>query len=265
MTQQSVISQGAAKDISKLAAGSAREDVALDALKEVLTEERLSPSKVQAIQTRLETLLGCYAEAPGLTAASASYNDTREGFGPHNAIKFAVEQSTKVKLGELLKSLLGKEDAAILMSDWGDRINFNDDAPSKSEVVLFLDSNNKARNRSNAEEGARTTQEEDFKGAGLAFADDRQAIIVCATAVKRARIAGLDLSKSTSTWAAEQSRALGRLTESEINLLSTLGDGVVRSCSGGLGVHADGRLHASDFSDFSSAGDWAFGGPSRPE
>jgi len=197
--------------------------------------------------------------------AQKEYPDNRDDFPPHRAIDFKVTQDRQIQTGDLLEKLLGK-DAAILRQDWGVRINFDKDAPSANQAVLFRESNNKARNRAHAKTGDKTTQEEDFKAAGLDFADDTQATIVCATLVRKAKDAGLDISKGASTWKSKQPDALVKLNESEIDLLTKLRDGVVRSRSGALGVGDLGRLRACFFNGAGGfANFWAFGGVSPAE
>ena len=186
----------------------------------------------------------------GLSVCKRTYPDARPGHGPHEAIVVTVTEPRQIKVSDLLVELLGEADAAALIAQWGDRVDFSEDAPTSNSVVLFLDSNNKRR----------TTQEEDFKGAGLTFADDIQATIVCAVLVKKARDAGLDLSKDASTWEQDQSAALSRLDPLQIDLLSKLHVGYVRSCSGALRVDGNGRLRAYDLDDRGYANIWAFGG-----
>jgi hypothetical protein len=175
--------------------------------------------------------------ASPLESERQNYDDARPGVAPHPAINFSVAVNSDVVASAHLRELLG-EDATVLMSDWGDRIDFTKYAPTSNKVTLLIDSNNKDR----------TTQDEDFKASGLEFADDLQATIVCATLVKKAKDAGLDLREVASSWKENQSEAISQLNEAELDLLTKLRDGVVRSRSGALAVDSDGRLRV--FNDY---------------
>lgn len=193
------------------------------------------------------------------------YADSRQGFGPHKAIEFNVTVNSRVMASVLLEELLGN-DAAVLISDWGNHVNFDQQAATDNKVVLFTKSNNKARNTKYAETGDKTTQQDDFKAAGLQFADDLQATIVCATLVKKAKEVGLDLSKAASTWQSQQWEALGKLHPLEVDLLAKLKDGVVRTSSGALIVSDIGRLRANNYvCGSSNPGCWALGGDALAE
>ena len=179
-----------------------------------------------------------------LTSTKREYKDNRPGFSDHPAVDFHVTLSRPESAREVLKALLG-DDADVLISDWGDRLNLDQVAPVTSTVTLFLDSNNKARNRDYANRGDKTTQEEDFKSAGLAFGNDLQATIICAALVNKAK--GSD-----------------KLSAGETDLLSKLRPGgVVRVSSGSLAVWADGRLRSRYTDSDGRSGDWAFGGGLR--
>lgn len=112
------------------------------------------------------------------------------------------------------------------------------------EQIKWYSSGIRTRNSDCAEGGAETTQEDDFKGVGLEFADDMQATIVCAILVKKARDAGLDLKEEAYSWEEKQSAAVNLLNESELELLTNLKDGVVRTRSGALDIDDLGCLRA---------------------
>ena len=202
-----------------------------------------------------------------LESVSNSYKDDRQGFKPHQGIDFTASLKLPCGARDLLVAHLGKAGADLLISDWSGRVSFDNTVmvPKTNQAVLFVDSNNKARNRKYAESGAKTTQEEDFRAAGLEFADDLQATIICATLVGKAKHIGLDISKEASSWKEKQAAAVNQLSEAEFELLSKLRDGEVRSRSGALRVDVTGRLRASGFDGYSFSFCWAFGGGSPAE
>jgi hypothetical protein len=114
------------------------------------------------------------------------------------------------------------------------------------QVSLFLDSNNKARNRENAKTDAKTTQEEDFQATQHGFADDLAATLLCARIYKKV------MSQI-------------QLSGGERELYEKLKAGVLRSCSGALGIDAIGRLRAVGFGGYRCSADWALGSPLSPE
>jgi len=179
------------------------------------------------------------------TGARADLPDTREGFAPHRAYLFSVAASKGIVLDEL-EMLLGEEAATLLVIDWGDRCNLNQKLQA-TEVSLYLDSNNKARNRDYAPSDDKTTQEEDFTATKHQFAADLAATLLCARIVKKARVDE-------------------PLSEGERDLYQKLKVGVLRSCSGALVIIDNGRLRADRFffGNRSSA-DWALGSPLSPE
>ncbi len=196
-----------------------------------------------------------------LSCTSVEYGDTRNNGTKQAAIKFELPLSTQQGARVLLQGLLGAEDSVTLMRDWGSRIDFDQMAPSQNEAILFNDSNSKARNREYAASDATTTQEEDLKAAGLGgFADDLQATIVCAALVRKAKDAGLILSEPADSWRKDQSEVVKKLSDQELDLLTKLRNGVVRTLSGALIVLDDGRLRALDFSAHAHSRNWAFGG-----
>lgn len=240
-----ILCKGASGDISKLATGTGRADVAPNALK----EEDLSSKQIAALMKLAKKYEGTSTSiASPLESERQNYDDTRPGVAPHPAINFSVAVNSNVGAAAHLRELLG-EDATVLMSDWGGRIDFTKNAPDSNKATLLIDSNNKSC----------TTQGEDFKTLGLEFADDLQATIVCATLVKKAKDAGLDLSKDASSWKENQSEAISQLNEAELDLLTKLRDDVVRSRSGALHVDGYGRLRAGYYFDDSYPSYWAFG------
>jgi hypothetical protein len=178
--------------------------------------------------------LGAYVELP----------DDRTGFGPHRAFVFSVEPSKGTVLEELT-TLLGQKAAKQLAADWGNRCYLNQKLEA-TEVALFLDSNNKARNRDYADRGDKTTQEEDFQATLHQFAADLAATLLCARIFKKAQ-------------------GSEPLSEGEQDLYQKLKDGWLRSCSGALVIDDDGRLRASFFDERRYSDYWALGSPLSPE
>jgi hypothetical protein len=162
------------------------------------------------------TPTGSYAELP----------DNRTGFKPHRAYLFLVVPSKGTVLEEL-KNLLGEEAANQLVKDWGSRCDLNQKL-EVSKVALFLDSNNKARNRKYAALGDVTTQEEDFAATGNEFASDLAVTLLCARIYRK-------MKDNVA------------LSEGEQDLYQKLKDGVIRSCSGALALDDIGRLRALNF------------------
>ena len=179
---------------------------------------------------------GVYVELP----------HSREGFGSYRAYLFSVEPS-KGTVRQELETLLGKEATDQLACDWRGRCDL-DQPLEATQVALFLDSNNKPRNWDNdyADRYVETTQEEDFKATGYEFSGDHAATLLCA------RIA-------------HKAQSGCKLSDAEQDLYRKLGQGVIRSCSGALGMHACGPLRAPEFFYVGPSAAWAFGSPRSPE
>ncbi len=178
------------------------------------------------------------------TGARADLSDSREDFAPHRAYLFSVASSKGTVLDEL-KTLLGEHAANRLAKDWGGRCDLNQKLP-ETQVALFLDSNNKARNRSYADSGDKTTQEEDFQATEHQFADGLAATLLCARIFKKAQ---------------------GRepLSEGEEDLYQKLKCGSLNSLLGALSIDADGCLRADRYYAFGRQSCWALGSPLSPE
>jgi hypothetical protein len=131
-----------------------------------------------------------------LQATRETYPDRRgEEFGTHQEIVVTVKLPAAIPFHYLLTRCLGKEDARVLESNWGDRIK-GYPLVETAKTSLFLNSNDKVRNDEFARESEKTTQAKDFENAQPRhqFASIIDATVVCATAVKMARAASLDLS-----------------------------------------------------------------------
>jgi len=252
MSQTEVIlGKGSQKDIKALMSGQDRVDVALSALREeVLSSKQIAD--LLKLAKKYESLPTSISIASPLESERQNYDDTRSGVAPHPAINFSVAVNSDVVAAALLKELLG-EDATVLMSDWGNLIDFTKNAPDSNKATLLIDSNNKNR----------TTQGEDFKASGLEFADDLQATIVYATLVKKAKDAGLDLRDAASSWKnswkANQLEAIRKLSSEELDLLTKLRDGIVRTRSRALYVDYNGRLRVIHYDDQGYPALWALG------
>ena len=205
----------------------------LTQLSAIVNDEALSALPV----TTAATPAGAYVELP----------DNRKGFGPHRTYLFSMEPSKGTVLEELT-ALLGPKAAKQLAADWGNRCDLNQKLEA-TEVALFLDSNNKARDRYIANWGDKTTQEEDFQATVHQFAADLAATLLCARIFKKAQDSE-------------------PLSEGEQDLYQKLKDGVLRSCSGALVIFDDddGRLRARIFFNVRrSSRLWALGSPLSPE
>jgi hypothetical protein len=178
-----------------------------------------------------------------LQAIPLTYPGNRPGIAAHPAIRFDLQLPPGQSIAAFLREQLARRGAKQLIEDWAARgVNLNCDAPSRNRAILFLDSNNKARNREYAAPDANTTQEEDLKGAGLAgFADDIQATLISAALVRKARDPGCAPSASESA------------------LLTKLRDGIIRTRYGALLINGAGRLRANYLRTGSNPGRWAFG------
>ena len=206
----------------------------LTQLSAIVNDEALSTLPVTTPATPAATPAGTYVELP----------DNRKGFKPHRTYLFSVAPSNGTVLEELT-TLLGEKAAKQLAADWGDRCSLNQKLEA-TEVALFLDSNNKARNRDCAPSNAKTTQEEDFTATKHQFAADLAATLLCARIFKKRQDGG-------------------SLSVGEQDLYQKLKDGVLRSCSGALGIYDYGRLRANDFRAYRHSLFWALGSPLSPE
>jgi hypothetical protein len=213
------------------------------ALVEVAQNGELSAKSAGALEKASEALPEPKTPATP-TGVRADLPDPREGFAPHRAYLFSVAPSRGSVMDEL-KELLGERAAEQLAKDWGDRCDLNQSFKG-GQVSLFLDSNNKARNRDYADRGDKTTQEEDFKATGHQFAGDLAATLLCARIFRKVRD---NLS----------------LSEGEQDLYQKLKDGVLRSCSGALAFDDIARLRARSFHVSWGSNSWALGSPLSPE
>ena len=162
------------------------------------------------------------------------------------AIRFALRLPAGRDVREVLSELLGAEQGERLIAAWAERgVTINGPVPEVCGFVFFPSSNNRTRAR----------QDADFERAGLAgLADDLEATLVCAALVQKARDAGIDLSDSSVNWP-----STAKLADEELDLLTKLRHGMVRTLSGALCVQSGGWLHAHyshilGFPDFWAAG-----------
>lgn len=204
----------------------------------------------------------------------ATYPDDREGFAPHKAVDFEVElnPTSTATVSEVLVELLGEADAKHLMKELNTNvpttIDFDRVAPTSNKVTLFLDSNNKATDYRNSEEGDKTSQEEDFEAAGLRFAPDVSATIVCAAAVSKAKEAGVNLAVDDDTWKANALDTQTKVGEEVHILLSKLKEraqgwnGGINSSNRTLEIGAPSMPHAGVLGgglNYSLRGQYALG------
>ena len=118
---------------------------------------------------------------------------TEAKLASHKALILSLTLPGKQSVRAVLTELLGRDQAKQLLKDRCDNTNakLGRIAPSQNGATFFPKSNRKSR----------STQDADFKAAGLSgFADDLQATLVCAALVRRARDAGIDLTKPREEW-----------------------------------------------------------------
>ena len=170
----------------------------------------------------------------------------------YGAIRFELRLPAGCEVQEVLSELLGAEEGQGLIAEWrSEGINLSGAVPEMAAAVFFPNSNNKTRRM----------QKADFKRVGLAgFADDVEATLVCAALVQKARDAGIDLRRGSREW-----QATDKLSDQELDLLSKLRDGFVRTRSGVLGVVDDGRLRADHCYDGGLSCFWAAAAPLAQE
>jgi hypothetical protein len=181
-------------------------------------------------------------------------------YGPHKVYRFFVPAGNGT-VDSQVRDLLNADEVSSLTG----RFDLNSRLKGASELVNFRDSNNKARNRVYAVAGAKTTQEEDFQATGYTYADERVAVLFCARLVKKARGLCLDLAKGPDHWESSQANIFNQLSEGEREILKQLRVGLIRTCSGALGIAVDGRLRAGRFNGGSDPYVWAFGSAPLPE
>ena len=213
--------------------------VAVDAMVRVVQSGALNEKTPRALEKASDILPESKIAATP-TGTLVELPDDRKGFAPHRAYLFSVAPSKGTVLDEL-KTLLGEAAANQLAKDWEGRCNL-DQKLEATEVALFLDSNNKARNRDYADKDAKTTQEEDLKATGHQFAGDLAATLLCARIYRKVQD-GVPLS------------------EGEQDLYQKLEKRGLRSRSGALAIVGDGRLRNDGFFGGRNSTDWALGAP----
>lgn len=254
-----VTTKAAEGDISKLRAGHDRADVALSALHDT----PLSSKQIDSLKTLLAKY-ECLDSSPSraiptlLEASRHVLHDSRTGVAPHPAIQFWVQVHQNVAASVYLRGVLG-QDSSLVINEWGARLDFTKCVPRFNVATLLLDSHSKPRNRDHAQRDEKATQQDDLSALGFTWADDLQATVVCATLVSRAKEAGLDLSENASVFA--NCAGAGHLPKPEIDLLSTLRRGFVRTYSGALSIDDRGRLRAHSNYVTAHPFDFAFGRP----
>lgn len=244
--------------------------IGLEHFVEEMKAGRISLSDTQ--REDLVRLLDGYSErvlavVNSLQVRPNEYWDMADEGRIHPAIILTLPLSTHQSSSAVLRELIGESSEQLLL-DWGDNVDATTPPAFKSQMVLFLHSNNIARNRDVIIDETRTTQEEDFFNArsrsaenGLIFADDLQATLICATLLRKAESVGIPLrGEARSSWESGEIVANGRLSKEEFEVLQRLRDGALRTASGSLYLHPDGALRARcSFGDGASPDIWAVG------
>jgi hypothetical protein len=244
--------------------------IGLEHFLEEMKSGRISLSETQ--RDELLRLLDGYSErvlavVNSLQVRSSEYWDVADEGRIHAAITITLPLSTHQSSSAVLRELIGESSDRLLL-DWGDNVDATTSPAFKSQMVLFLHSNNTARNRDVIIDETKTTQEEDFMNArsrsaehGLIFADDLQATLICATLLRKAESVGIPLrGEARNSWESAEIVGNGRLNKEEFEVLQRLRDGALRTASGSLYLHPDGDLRARcSFGDGASPDIWAVG------
>lgn len=244
--------------------------IGLEHFLEEMKSGRISLSETQ--RDELLRLLDGFSErvlavVNSLQVRSSEYRDVADEGRIHPAITITLPLSTHQSSSAVLRELIGESSEQLLL-DWGDNVDATTSPPLKSEVVLFLHSNNIARNRDVIIDEVKTTQEEDFINArsrsaenGLIFADDLQATLICATLLRKAESVGIPLrGEARNSWESGEIVGHGKLSKEEFEVLQRLRHGALRTASGSLYLHPDGVLRARcSFGDGASPDIWALG------
>jgi hypothetical protein len=199
--------------------------------------EAVSSSCKRQLKTLLLSVLcgGITVDLPDSRDKSLSPGATP--FGPHKVSRFFVPAGEGT-VGDQVKEYLTEGEVKSLTA------NFNLDGalPKLSELAYFWNSHDKARNRLNAYEEDKTTQQDDFDATGYDFGNDRVAVLFCARLVSRARDLNLDLTKGPDHWANSQAEIFNRFSEGEREILKQLRTGIIRTSSRALILEYDGCL-----------------------
>lgn len=244
--------------------------IGLEHFLEEMKSGRISLSETQ--RDELLRLLDGYSErvlavVNSLQVRSSEYWDVADEGRIHPAITITLPLSTHQSSSAVLRELIGESSDRLLL-DWGDNVDATTSPAFKSQMVVFLHSNNTARNRDVIVDETKTTQEEDFMNArsrsaehGLIFADDLQATLICATLLRKAESVGIPLrGEGRNSWDSAEIVGNGRLNKEEFEVLQRLRDGALRTASGSLYLHPDGDLRARcSFGDGASPDIWAVG------
>lgn len=155
---------------------------------------------------------------PVLTCTRTQYLDSRPGFPDQNVIELVLPQTS------------------------GGSVEPGVNMPDAVRVVLFLNSNNKAMSREYERTEERPTQDEDLRAVGFTFARDVHAIMVYQALIKKAGDLGLDFSQEPSSWPTKQPDIIAKLTDPEVEVLTMLRTGLVRSRNYLYSVNSKGAI-----------------------
>jgi hypothetical protein len=243
-----VISKGASADMSKLAAGKNRADVALEALK----GELLSPGQIAALQT----LAKCY-ESSAVSLFATKIEDSM--------FAFQVPGNQKLSQGFHINTKLGADASFLISGLESIGVQLDRAVPEHSRAVVSRESDNKT-----------LYEQKMFYADGLASPCD--AVNIAMEAVCAAKQVGIDLRNinggrwETNKAVRVESEAVAKgLDKGTATLLGMLTKGLIRfdagRSSGALYVDVHGRLGVYDYCDylghdyggFRELHGWAFG------
>lgn len=186
--------------------------------------------------------------------------DSRAGFANHPAWAYAVSPTSE-SIFEDLRDLLGFKAVCRLSSSSGTEVDFSRHLPTRSQLLLFLDSNGKASRRADQFRNDVTTQEEDLRACGFRRADSEVALVYSARLEHKARCLGLDLEKGPEFWLRRQWDRFYQLSEGEQVALVRLGEGAIATNSGVLAIARGHLCFALETKPIKSPRLWVFGSP----
>lgn len=219
-----------------------------------------------------------------LSATRVEFPDSRPGVPPHRAILFSVRidsglsgnfDSVVGRLswdredGERIKSGIRQyplpwareqaSDVNLSKEQIDKAINERLKVPEVCEVALFLDSSGKRKFPEDPPGPSDDSQEADLLASGVDFADEVSASIVCLALVRKARIAGIDLTRHLEL---QDPNALACLSQPELQLLEFLLEGSVRCRTLALQLDS-GQLCLNGFYPGPGGNCPAFAGPAQ--
>jgi hypothetical protein len=175
-----------------------------------------------------------------ISTKTAYYLDSRSTQIYHPALVYSINslQEESFSYQGLLNQLLENSSCQLIQS-LNSSNSFSQKVTKEIEVILFLNSGNKAKTSSTAYFNPYNTQDQDFEAANLVFASDRNASVACATVVAETRALEIDLKRPFKELRQEE---LAKLNTSSVSLLSRLMNGAIRSENGTFYIDSSGNL-----------------------